>query len=297
MTKFLQIYFQNGDFTNEGSSVWIDLVITAVGAFLGLLGAIYVYRRQQKEERMDTLKYAAALLESIITYVKRQSKSCYDLAGKLAKITPSYDLYHKEASHDLKRLVERMDQDKLYHAFLAKYGRKEDIYRLFRNIFSQLDFADMTLSQLEDYLEKEQTLIAERKKDYLAYLDQGETKIALLTVNPAFQGNAPLMGYFNQFLIDYSPEKEDKTNEDLSYPVNAFVEPVIGHLTANYPMISACNDISLTLKKAANMFGLVKHKHEVLTASLKEFGASLKESAEKLSALTAKLRTDFAIRN
>jgi len=295
MNHFLQIYFQSGDFTNEGNSFILDLIVSAIGAFIGIAGAAAIYLWQLRKERDDKLKYASSLIISIINFTARQSEHCKDLAKQIRSNPTNLSLLHIQANQDLKRMVERVDQEKFYHAFLSRYGRKDEIYGAFKFMFSSLDFIDMTLIQIQDYLEKELLSITEKKKKYLDMLDQGETKAALLTVNPAFQDRVQLMEFLNVSLTEYIPQKNAETSKDLSFPITHFIEPVIHFLTINHPTVPECNDISLFLKKAATTYSLIQQQSEGLAKSFDEYAEQLGAAGIKLAVLTTDLRRNYAI--
>lgn len=77
---FAQVYFQSGDFYNEPNSLWLDLVISVIGAglgtFLGIWGAWKLYLTQVNRDREDTLKYTSSLIRSVIKRIRKQAEYC-----------------------------------------------------------------------------------------------------------------------------------------------------------------------------------------------------------------------------
>jgi hypothetical protein len=293
MSFFLQVNFQYGEFFVEGNSLLIDIIVSAIGAFIGIFGAILLYRHQIRKEQNDTLRYVSVLLISVINFTKRQSDYCTKLSADIKAKPTELNLLHFEANQDLKRIVERLDQEKFYHAYLAKYSRKKEMYKTFQGIYSCLDFITMTLDQIRDYLEKELISITAKKNKYLELLDIGETKAALLTVNPKFQQEKLLMDFLNERLVNYLPQKADATTKDLAFPINEFIYPVIRFLTHNYPTIPECNDISLSLKQSISIYNLIEPQSKVLAKSFDEYSEQLKNSGNKLLRLSIKIINDF----
>lgn len=293
MLQILHIYFQSGDFTIDGGQDgWlIDLLINSFGAFLGVLGALVLYYLQLRCQQKDKLKYIVTLVDSTIAYARTQSEYCENLIQRLMQEPTKLHLLHIEANYDLKRLADKLDQEGFYHAYLAKYNRKKNTYQTFRKIYSHIDFIDHTIDQLIDFLEKENISIHDKKKNYVAYLEEGEEKVTLLTVNPNYQNQNVLLEFLNHKLVQYKQTPHDDT--DLNYPYTAFIDPVLNHLVHNYPTDIGCNEIAVLLRRSAAKYHAIIRQSTELAYELVNYRDQLKKHANQLENETKKLRTDY----
>jgi hypothetical protein len=300
MVSLLQIYFQYGDFTFLGgnSSNWVNFLITASGAFIGVLGALLIYYYQRHKQRTDTLRYATSLIESVIRSVKLKATHCKEYANTLRQNPTQLNLLHIEANQDLKRIVERLDQEGFHHAFIARYrtlfankAKNATVYKNFKTIYSELDYIDDTIEQIHDFLSKELLVITDKKKKFVELFDLGQEKAVLLTVNPRFYQFAELMSFLNERLTSYVTNRNDR--EDLAYPLKEFIEPVIDFITGKYPTIPECNEIAFTLRKAAVTYNSILWQVENLANDFDQYASQLSDVAIKFESETNNLRNDF----
>ena len=112
MTQLIDIYLRLIDCANI-NSLGKDLFVSALGAFIGILGALLIYFFQIRRQRNDKLKYALTLIDSIIPYIKAQANYCGTLSEKLLTQPSKFHLLQIEANQDLKRLTEKFDQEGL----------------------------------------------------------------------------------------------------------------------------------------------------------------------------------------
>jgi hypothetical protein len=293
MNQLLQILLQcqTPITQNIDNSMWTDLLINAIGAFIGILGALGLYFAQIRRQQRDKLKYVATLLESVIPFAKEQSEFCKTLSDSLQSEPSKFHLLKIQANSDLKRLADKLDQESFFHAYLAKYKRSENTYQSFRTIYSRVDFVDQVIDQLKDYLEKEYISITDKKKSYASYLEDSVEKVALMTVNPKFQQEKPLLDFLNKILVSYHTNRID--DEDLDYPMDSFIIPTRDFLATNYSTTPECNEIIVLLKRAINKHYSFILQAKTLGQELKEFEQHLKQQSELLSQDTKTIREDF----
>ena len=186
MYFLFQIYFQSGDFYNEPGSFWTDLFISivgaALGAFLGICGAWKLYLVQVNRDREDNLKYNASLIRSVVGKIGRQAENCTTYAKENFGNSTDVPLLHFQLFEDLVRLVERVDQQKFFPAFLHRFKRNADTFKTFKEIYTNLDFCLESIAQIKDYLEKEQQSLVSKKKEYVKLLDDAEEMMAILSI-------------------------------------------------------------------------------------------------------------------
>lgn len=289
---FLQIQCGLDKLQNDGGHNMIyDLFINGFGAVLGILGAIALWLYQNSKYRKDKLIYVASLLESTIAYAKTIAAYCGTLADKLNAEPTKFNELQIEANYDLKRLADKLDQEAFYHSYLKTYKREKATYSSFKEIYSEIDFIDHSIDQIKDFLEKEYISITDKKKSYVSYLEDGEEKAALLTVNPKYQGETALLDFLNTKLVEYKITPHDDT--DLNYPYTAFIDPVLTYLTTNYSSTEDCNTISVLLRRSAAKLNAVNRQGIELAKELKAYQQQLILHADKLKIKTENLRADF----
>ena len=293
--QLLHIYLHFGHTTLEGGQdSWLkDIFISGFGAFLGVVGALAIYYWQIRRTQNDTLKYIVSLIESIVHYSKTQSEYCGRLIQNFNDDPAKLHLLHFQANYDLKRLADKVDQESFYHAYLTKYKRKKESYLSFKRIYSQVDFIDQTLDQLKDFLEKENLSITEKKKAFVNYFEEGEEKVALLTVNTKYQQEKALLDFLNLKLVEY--HQTAPNNTDLHHPYKEFVEPVLNFLVENYPTDDECNKIAVLLRKSAAKYQVVIQQGTELAETLQEYQQALNVHAIELEVETEQLRRNYKV--
>lgn len=66
----MTINFGDNYFEETSVSFWQDLLIAVVGGFLGVLGAIYVYKRQDNNKQNDALIYFYRLATGSVSHLE-----------------------------------------------------------------------------------------------------------------------------------------------------------------------------------------------------------------------------------
>jgi len=109
-----------------------DLLIGTLGAFLGIVGAYFLYLLSLKQLRKDRLKYVASLIESIVPSALRQSKFCSEHAEAIVQ-KPFENIFLKlEANRNSKRLADKVDQEGVYHVISRSIKEIEKHIRSFK---------------------------------------------------------------------------------------------------------------------------------------------------------------------
>lgn len=273
--------------------MWPDIFISALGAFVGILGAYWIYYIQIRNQHKDKLIYCVTLLDSVLPFIQALSVHCAELADEISAKPTHAHLLKIQANSDLKRLSEKFDQESFLHSFLWKYGRKNQTYKSFKKIYSSIDFLDHSVDQLKDYLQKEYESITKKKRSYAEYLEEGIEKIALLTVNHSLQDEKILMQFLNEMLINYYGNREDL--ENLDYPLNSFLLPIQDYLAKNFQTNPETNNALVTIKRAINAYTSFEMQAKALSEDIKSYGVSLRRLMNSLQVDTQQIRNDFKI--
>jgi len=292
ITQLLQIKLQPDYPLLLGQATWYyDIPVNAFGAFLGIAGAWCLYYHQIKKKRNDKLTYASSLLKSIIDTSKKQSENCKDLSDKIKKTPTELHLLPFIASHNLKRLANKVDQEAFYHAFLSKYKRKPSSYNTFNGLYACIDFIDQQIDELKSSNEKEFRSITERKKQYAECFELGLQKAALMLNNPNLQTQSKLLDFVDSTIKTFFQNRTD--TGDITYTQNTFVIPIRDELIKNYDNVPECMEIILLLKNATNHYSGIERQSNAFSNDLVEFNKTIMQEANKLEDITKKLMEDF----
>jgi hypothetical protein len=289
MFKF---YFQNGTFETGQSSFWIDLFISAFGAFLGIIGAYLIYFVSINHIRRDRLKYIAALLDSVISSVKKQAEHCIQHAKFVTSDPLKLPLLKIEANRDIKRLADKVDQEGVYHAFLNKYSRNQDRYKEFQRIYGYIDYVDYTLDDLLNFNEKTLLSIWERKKEYSTAFREAKERVEAIIING--ETKAQYLEYV-QFLSKTLENffNHNHEGENIIYTYQSLVTPVRDYLIKNGPMTASNTELMFILNRAVNHYTGIEMAAKHAAKEYNDYGKQLTQAAESLEKSTRQLRVDF----
>ena len=275
---------------------WVqDISIELFGVAASLATAFLVIWYQVTRARKDRLIYVASLITSISKYVRAQARNCGLLADEL-KISPAkFTLMKYQASDDLNRLTDKVDQEGFYHAYLWKYGRWEGTYKQFKDIYHYLDFMKATIDQLISFVERENQGINERKKEYKKAFDATIVTLRNTTLSTSFKQAQPttvidLNNIFKKYTINHTdPANIPSSYEHLIVPLMSYIEtyrfPPNPEITALLETVLCTDDIHKGIGFAAASF----------SNSMLEYQKALDEAAGNFDKATSALKRNFAI--
>lgn len=149
--------------------VTINFISTLIGAFLGFVFALIIYRigernkrkNQRKAEKLkayNTLKRFSYLLKSVLNSCSEQNKA-FDSHSKELKRKPlNFHFPQLLAINDRERLV-KSDSIELYYSFMLYDKENEDKFKDYKNIFNHADFLQKHYSDLFIQNEKHQNFL------------------------------------------------------------------------------------------------------------------------------------------
>ena len=292
--QFLDIVFQIGEFPASSNDFFASLFISLAGAFGAFMGAYWIYLSSLKKPRKDNLKYFTALLESVVSLARNQAKNVTGLSTKLSENPTKTELLSIVASHDIKRLAERVDQQAVYHAYLKEYKRTNDSYRRFKDIYSFVDFIDMAIDELKKFVEKEYASIFVRKKEYAEDFKIVKQKMQLMILDPAIANNYP---DFRAGLIAIHDEFHANPihGEDLPRTYTTFIQPLKHYIIGYGLVIDANTNLMLFINNAVDSYLGAELAGQSFAEELKQFDGTLKTHADNLERTMTNLKNDFSI--
>lgn len=176
----MNINFNFGEhfYDTNTSSLFYDIFIIFLGAFLGFLAALWINRliekksekKAQKDQELEfssRLKYFSQLLDSVIKNYPSQASEYQKLAGKIKEKSLENALPNMHATFDLTRL-KNLDSNNLRDAYFHFFDKDEDSIMNYRKIFSNVDYLLLYFDHLAQQNEKHRTFT---HKDQLVVRD------------------------------------------------------------------------------------------------------------------------------
>lgn len=290
----LQIYFQSGTFEGAQQSFRMDLLISFLGALIGIGGAYLIYWISINQIRQDRLKYIVSLLDSIIPSAARQAKYCKEHSSNIKATPLKISLLRLEANRDFKRLADKVDQEGVFHAFLTKYSRKKDTYQSFLKIYGFIDFLDYTLDELIKVNEKTQNAIWQRKKDYAITFREAKEKIESMLIDVNLKIEFPkLLQFLHETLDSYYSSNPE--GENIVYSNSNLINPVRNYIMKNGPIIPSNTELMFILNDLTNQYQGMEMAASKYAEDYDELGNNLQNVANNLETSTAQLKEDYKL--
>ena len=190
----MNLNFNFGEHYYEGGgSFWTDVLITFLGAFLGLLFALYVNRlfekrgdKKQKDLKktldIERIRYLGIILKSTTKTAKEQVKHYFDLAVLVKNNPLETQMPIQLASYDIWRL-RNLDSIDLFDSYCCIFESEENKIKNYKNIFGHGDYIFEELNEAKNQNERHRNF---QHKDELFVRDCIEeiyTQIGLRTKN------------------------------------------------------------------------------------------------------------------
>lgn len=272
-----------------------DLIIGTLSASFGILGAYIIYLISLSRVRKDRLKYVVSLIESLVPSIKRQSDYCNAHAEEIV-LNPFENIYLKlEANRDTKRLADKVDQEGVYHAYLAKYKRNNKTYQEFQTLYAHIDFLDSLVDDLLRTNEKILNFTWERKKHYAISFKRVEESIQSISVNQEFlKSHLEFIHYSNGLFEEFSAIPPSGENLVSSY--NIVVKPLKSFITDKVQQHSKITELLFILFELTNAYEGIELSAKHNAIDYKDYSKQFKEKAFELDHLSKQLKLDFSTR-
>lgn len=272
-----------------------DLIIGILSALFGIIGAYIIYIISVSRVRRDRLKYVVSLIESLVPSIKRQSDYCNAHAEAIV-IHPFENIYLKlEANRDTKRLADKVDQEGVYHAYLAKYKRNNKTYQEFQTLYGHIDFLDSLVDDLLRTNEKILNFNWERKKSYAISFKRVEESIQSISVSQEFiKSHIELIHYSSGLINEFSAVPPIGENLVSSY--NIVVKPLKFFIIDKVQPHSKITELLFLLYELSNAYEGIELSAKHNAIDYQDYGKQFKEKAFELDHLSKQLKIDFSTR-
>lgn len=161
----MNLNFNFGEhFYESGSSFGINVLITFIGAFFGLLFALLVNRifenrgkknaeNKKNAQDNDRINYLGIILKSTCKTAKEQVKHYHDLAEKVKENALQAYMPVQLATYDVWRL-RNLDSIELFDSFISVFSNSENKTKEYKNIFGHGDFIFEKLNEAKKQNER-----------------------------------------------------------------------------------------------------------------------------------------------
>lgn len=145
-------------YDGSGEYIWIKLLVSLIGAFVGFGGALIIYYKKQKSDKnkeqskdaseaLEKLTYFKILINGTINHIEKQKDNVQAFVTEQEKNLLEIQILKQLASNDIKRL-HSLDAHGIYKAYGYYIGKidKEWIEN-YKKLYSALDFIDGSLDE------------------------------------------------------------------------------------------------------------------------------------------------------
>lgn len=287
MTLLFDIVFQNGEFFYEASSSILEKIWTFLASFIGLgipLLLFYLGLKEDKKREIkrkndrqnDNLKYFAILVENVIIVCNKQAGNCMRIAEESASHPTEFPIIEKVVGTDIKRIVNLVNHENIFHAYVSKFGNKTEKIKEFRTIFSYLDYLDKTYDQhifdYENFKQKfdsiffEYKILSEELMDYVTSLIRSIKK-----ENPDNEKD-DFLNFIDELILYYYKELKNKGIEkDMNYDFENFIDPIKKELIRKYRDVKYTDYITIQAKKATYKYNDLINLSKSINIAFEEF--------------------------
>ncbi|MBK7883606.1 MAG: hypothetical protein IPJ81_07205 [Chitinophagaceae bacterium] len=273
-------------------SLWQDLLTGTIGAFLGFLGAYFIFirgikndrkkeRQRFKDEQLDKLKYFSILTENIIKISKKQSEN-YILYVNKIKLKPfEHHLLGNITNNDIKRATNKLNLEEYYLAYISRFGNDKNTIKEYKDIISSFDYIDTIYDEavriLKEKLEKIYQMKVNLNSAFVKVCDACGQTIYIENV----KDQEEVLEFFNTtFKIFF----ECKTVSDgFITQKEKFIEPIMQFLIEkNYLGIPYLNKIFFQLKECTIIYDDIIFDVNDLCEAFRVFADQMKDANNTL---------------
>lgn len=263
----MHLNFNFGEHFHEASnSAFInDLAIAFIGAFLGLLAALWVNRqidkrnlkkevKHQEQRYLSHLKYLSQLLDSILKNYPKQAENYKKLSVAVIEKPLETQMPVLQATYDLSRLKD-MDSSELRDAYFHFHSGNEDSIENYRKLFANADFLLMYFDDLmkqnenhRNFTHKDQLFVRDCIEE--ASLRLGIREKNIQKMNPNNFQEIHEFQYLHKFSIVFAEITINMLEFQVIY--ESYVKPLYDSILFEISDNDFADTIFILLKKAIN---------------------------------------------
>ena len=167
---------------NTGGSTFLE---NFIGSFIGTITALIIFvlesrrernksRKERKENYKSALIYFQLLLTNIIKVVGKQVIAYRDHSENIKNDPLNFHLLQLYITQDIDRILNKLDQERLFQAYLQEFGNSIEVIKEFKEIISIMDYFNSIISQVTTSQEK---YLTELHDNLVKYKDISEEDV------------------------------------------------------------------------------------------------------------------------
>lgn len=215
------------------TSYFSDLSIAVIGAGIGILGSLFIFRQTIENDKIKEeskhkhllrrrLLWTTELVKSVCENSKTQAEE-YFIQGEDILINPYAFHYVKLiASNNLER-IQMVDSQLLLEAFLDRLGDNADTVNKYKDFINKIDFVFKLFNQTFDSLENHRNSFILHQSNVKSLIDKFYTNYLSLEYSPLTHPSIQevMAKYWPIFQLFIGPGKADlkRMNNELFVPL------------------------------------------------------------------------------
>lgn len=298
-----KFYFGEHFYEPSNQAFIYDLGITFISAFFGLLAALLVNRRIDKnvqkqkdknkeQEYLSHLRYLSQLIDSIIKNYPKQAENYKKLSDAVKRNPLEIQLPNLRATYDLSRLSD-MDSSKFRDAYFNFFTGNEESIDNYKKLFSNADFLLMYFNDLmkqnenhRKFTHKDQLFVRDCTDEVALRLGIREKNIQINNPNN-FQEIAEFK-YLNKFNIDFI--ELTKNLHDFQDIEQNYLKPLHDTVLDNISDNNFADEIFILLKKAISRLRNIKMNSQEFAKDMEGVESKIEASIEFLTKINKTLK-------
>lgn len=293
----MDFVFQFGEFAGDENSFLSDFVIAIAGAFFGTGGALLLYYKQTRDQKLKEntdkeqsqkgkLKYLRYLLTSIILAVDKFVESLDEFCVSAQTHPADIPQLKVPSIRDFNRLVNIINQEEHYRAYITLI-KKDNV----SNIFSSIDYLYETIIDTEKYHLQIQGYDLERRTQFAS---SAHTMINTIVNSQQSLRNKygvkdPNYIILNNAITEYYKSLEPDPSDFINVR-NQFMKPLLAVLIS-IKGIDEINNVVDIVSKTNKLLEPILLSNKDYADQMKKLSISLTETNNKLKNLTIDLAT------
>jgi len=259
----LQIQFQFGEFANQGagSTFFYDLWISILGAFFGILGALFLYWWQVSKHENAVLTNATWLLKNILSYFESLESNLFKYSSNLKELPHLYHHLTSPVDYDIKRFVDKIDQSTFHQAYLSRFRNTRNTNELFFRIYELVDFLSEHSIQIKLMAEKQQNSINRRQHEFKDIFNTLYKDISKLSISFYFRDQHPNWANALDTIVRKYQLSISEESSDLLMQKNKLIDPLQQFFINSKPNHESLNEILLHSRDCNSIFEGIKRQN------------------------------------
>lgn len=139
-----------------------DIIPEAIGALIGVMGALYIFRLQlrkdkkqqrkkSKQEQLETLRFSGIILESIISTFEKEVKILDEYQLNI-QLYPYLQIHQPSvlATNDIHRLLKIMEGSDYLNSYMRQIGSSKSDLSNYNKIAKSIDYLSVVREQIQN---------------------------------------------------------------------------------------------------------------------------------------------------